>query len=359
MTIRALVLFLTVSLFANLQTTQAQKPTESSKSELCTQQSSLETISQQILNSRTFDNAVNRIAVLLRSADLLWPYQKDKALATFNEAFELAVQDYREVGDVEKRTSSSPFAARIDVQDQRHKVVAAVAKRDPRTARRFLDQIFQDDARAAEERPNTADTSFRNSEKIFSLATSLIKTDVTSAVNFARLGFKYKATFYLPLFLFNLAKTNKNAADQFYLEALINYSAAPMDQFLFLSSYPFGNQREAGDMPGSAYYPIPEGYVPNYDNQRAFIQRLLARAQSALETPDNSQNNRLSDLAQMWLALTRLEKQISTNLPDLADSASQSRERIFSLLDPSSQKRINDTVTRESEPKQQGFDELV
>jgi hypothetical protein len=351
-------LLLSFTLLAIPHTVAAQ-PAPAIRSELCTQKNAVETINQQVLASRTFDDAVTRIAVLIRAADLLWPYQEDKAMAIFNEAFELATQNYKEVGDAERRTSNSQFAARIEVPDQRHKVISALAKRNPLAASRLLDQIIQEDAKAAEEKSSSANSS-RTGDKILSMARGLAAAqNPVSAMNFARTSFRYKATFYLPLFLFELAKTNNNAADRFYEEALNNYSSAPMDQFLFLSSYPFGNTREAGDMPGSASYPIPQGFNPNVTLQRMFVQRLLARVQSALLSPvDTGERYRPSDLAQMWLALTRLEKQIATNLPDIADSANQAKEKVFAVLTPTSQRSVSGTITRESQPKK-NFDELI
>ncbi|HEU4834403.1 MAG TPA: hypothetical protein VFS90_08315, partial [Pyrinomonadaceae bacterium] len=62
------------------------------KSSLCTRDNAIDTAKQQILITRTFDNPVQRIAVLLRAADLLWPHEQEKSLATFMEAFDLAVQ---------------------------------------------------------------------------------------------------------------------------------------------------------------------------------------------------------------------------------------------------------------------------
>jgi len=68
-------------------------------SPLCTRENALDTTKQQTLNTRTFDNVVQRIAVLLRAADLLWPHEQDKAMAAFMEAFDLAVQNFKEHGD--------------------------------------------------------------------------------------------------------------------------------------------------------------------------------------------------------------------------------------------------------------------
>jgi hypothetical protein len=105
-----------------------------------------------------------------------------------------------------------------------------------------------------------------------------------------------------------------------------------MDQFLYLSAYPFGNTRDAGEMPSYMSYEIPEGFTPNTRLQRLFTLRLLARVQVALETPiEESETTRYSDPAQMWLALSRLEKQIQTNLPDLSEAATQSKDKLFAL----------------------------
>jgi hypothetical protein len=329
-------------------------------SNLCTTENARYTVMQQILATRTFDNSTQRIAVLLRAADLLWPHQEDKARAAFMEAFDLARQNFKEVGDEPRRTSQSQFAARIQVPDQRYKVISALAKRDPAAARKLSDKLLQDEAREAAEKPAAdSEASRKTAEKLLTLAARLVEADSVNAVNFARSSLRYQATFYLPMFFYELAKANKPAADQFYEEALAAYGSASMDQFLYLSAYPFGNNREAGEMPGHTIYRVPEGFGPNPKLQRLFTQRLLARIQVALDTPiEAAAPFRYSDPAQMWLALTRLEKQIQTNLPDLADEASQSKSRLLALLTPASQRRVNQVVDNDNQPKK-SFDERV
>src|SRR4029453_11779921 len=76
---------------------QAQtKRTAAGKSPLCTHNNSLETIKQQIAVSKTFNDSVRRITVLIRAGDLLWPYQQERARAAFTEAFELATEVEKE-----------------------------------------------------------------------------------------------------------------------------------------------------------------------------------------------------------------------------------------------------------------------
>lgn len=338
----------------------AQKKSAVPTSALCTRDNAVDTTKQQLLLTRTFDNLVQRITVLLRAADLLWPHEQDKAMAAFTEAFDLAVQNYKETGDQVRPVSQSQFAMRINVPDQRFRVLSALAKRDPATARKLSEQMLQSDAKEVADKPATDVQSKRKTaEKLLLVAYGLIETDIPTALNFARQSFRYPAVLQLPMFLYELGKTNKAAGDQFYVEALAAYGPAPMDQFLYLSSYPFGNNREAGEMPGYTFYRIPEGFVPNRALQRQFMQTLLARIEGAMTVPAEAvPNYRHSEQAQMWLALTRLEKQVQENLPELTDSVARSKDRLFALLNPTAQQRVNTQIENDNVPKR-SFDELV
>ena len=339
---------------------EAQKKPAVATSSLCTKDNALDTTKQQIVQTRTFDNQAQRIAVLIRAADLLWPHEPDKALAAFMEAFDLAVQNFKENGDVVNRTSKSQFAAVIPQPDQRFKVLAALAKRDPARARKLSDQMFQDEAKEMADKPDADNqTKSRAAEKILSLARSLVPDDVPSAVNFARQSLRYPATLNLPAFIYHVAKTNRQAADQFYVEALAAYGATPMDQFLYLSSYPFGNTRDAGNMPAYMNYAVPEGYVPSPALQRQFMQALLKRSEAALASAvEPAANNRYPDHAQMWLALTRLEKQVQDSLPDLAETTARTKERLFASLNQGTQQSVTGEIASDNPPKK-SFDEQV
>jgi hypothetical protein len=329
-------------------------------SSLCTQKIALDNTRQQIAFTRTFDQVVPRITVLLRAGDLLWPSEPDKALAAFMEAFDLAVQNYKEQGDQVRRVSSSQFAAAIPVPDQRYKVIAALAKRDPAAARKLYDQMMKDEVQAAAGKPAVDEQARRKTaEKIFSVATALLPTDATRAATFARESFNYPATLYLSMFLYNLAKINLVEADTLYEEALIFYADKPMDQYLYLASYPFANDREVGEMPAHTFYSIPRGFVPNQRLQRQFLLRLLTRAMDVMEVaPGPATSTRFSDPAQIWLALTRLEPRIQANHPTLADKAAEAKDRLYAVLNPEVQTRAGNLIANENKPNRT-FDELV
>src|SRR5688500_6530141 len=124
---RVLVLLALTLCMASGVVAQTLKQTTST-SPLCTRMHAIDNTKQQILLTRTFERSVQRIAVLLRAADLLWPHDQERSMATFMEAFELAVQDFKEQGDQVKRTSQSQYAAAIALPDQRFKVISALAQ---------------------------------------------------------------------------------------------------------------------------------------------------------------------------------------------------------------------------------------
>src|ERR1041385_4956398 len=117
-------------------------------SSLCTRDNALEIIRQQIDAAKSFNDTVQRIAVMIRAADLLWPYQQVKARATFDEAFNLATQDFKEKGDEPRKVGRALLA---ETPDQRYVVIRAIARRDPAWARNLTDEMLKKERQEAEE----------------------------------------------------------------------------------------------------------------------------------------------------------------------------------------------------------------
>src|SRR6266480_537696 len=97
--ILSISLITTVFSWPSIAGGQVKNRETSTTSSACSRENALDTIRQQIDASRTFDDAVQRIAVLLRAADLLWPFQQENARAAFTEAFDLAIVNFKEKGD--------------------------------------------------------------------------------------------------------------------------------------------------------------------------------------------------------------------------------------------------------------------
>ena len=335
-----------------------EKPTAAvAVSSLCNRQVAQEMIEQQIAATKTFDDAVQRTSVLIRAADLLWPHQSEKARAAFVEAFEVAKQDFKEKGDEPRREG---IGLAISVPDQRYTVITAIAKRDFAWARQLTDQLLKDQQEEVEEKTtNDEGQQLRTGEKLMAIAYSLLPADQTAALAFAGNSLRYPATFHLPLFMYKLAEINKVAADQFYRNALSAYANAPMERFLYLSAYPFGNDREVGEMPGYTIYEVPSAFAPNPDLQRMLVQIILRRLEQYIERPsDPTPGSHVSEAGQMWLALTRLEKQVQQSLPDLAPAVARAKGDIFARLPQVAQSQVGQIIKEQNAPKR-NFDELV
>lgn len=336
---------------AKVHNQQELKPPSS-----CQRDDALNLIQQQIDAGKLIDDDVKRIVVLIRAADLLWPYRQDKARAALREAFDLATRNYKEKGD-EPHLEGHLI---VQAPDQRYRVIGAIARRDPAWARKLSDQMLEEEGKEAEEKATKDfERDARTAEKLLSAASSLLSSDQAAALRFARSSLRYPATIYLPFFLYSLAEINGSGADRFYQEALTAYLSAPMERFLYLSSYPFGNSGDVGEMPMYTAYAVPKNFTPNPALQRLFAQTLLRRAQQMIETPvvnEAGNTGRLSDSGQMWLALTRLEPQINRFLPDLAEAARQARGTIFAMSSQIDQQRVTNNV---ADLPAKSFDELI
>jgi len=320
----------------------------------CSRDGALEIIQRQIDLSKTIDSDVQRIAVLLRAADIIWPFEPDKARLTFGDAFEVATRNFKEQG------ARDTNDGRLSVQgiDYRYRVMTAIAKRDSAWAGKLSKQILDEVAQeAADQAAKASPPGARTGEKLLGVARQLLASDQSTALSFARNSLGYPAGLLLPGFLFKLSETNRTAADQFYLEALNAYAKAPMDQFLYLSSYPFAARREVGEMPSYTYYAVPPDLAPNPVLERAFVTTLLTRARELIQNPvAAAPAKRFSEANQIFMALSRLESMIAGPLADLSAALSEAKGNVFSLLTQAEQQKASETL---SERPKRSFDEAV
>lgn len=331
----------------------AQKENPSfGNSSLCDGVSAVSLIREQVQISRTFDNSIPRISVLIRAADFLWEQREADARNAFTEALEIAKRDYKERGD--KPTREGRLS--ISGIDQRYRVISAIAKRDPTWARKITTQLFEEATKEAES--NNSDATHADAgEKLLNVGSSLLPSDSSSAANFARLSFKYPATLALPSFLYKLAETNKAAADQLYQEALGSYANSPLDELLYLSAYPFAIDRDLGEMPNSMHYRVPGGFQPTTSLQTAFVQTLWKRSQLLSEKPSEARiGARLPAAAQLWIVFTRLESLGQNTSPSVLQIVARSKGLILNLVSNKDQQRVDALLMR---PPTRSLDEQV
>lgn len=331
------------------------KPARSEKSPLCTRDNALEMIKQQIALTKTFNNSIQRITVLIRAADLLWPHQQKSARAVFTEAFELAI-------DTEKENDAKPPRAwiiRMQAPDQRYVVIRAVAKRDLEWAKELIGQMLKPENRAATKDPFE---DALTSPRLLDSASKLLSTDIVAAIQLASMSLKYPASSELTRFLYRLAEVDQQGADLLYGQALTVYADRPMREFLYLQAYPFA-WRDTLNTPIFSYYVVPPDFRINQSLQRQFVQALLRRAQQALEAPldpgdmyRDPSGTLVPPTVQLLRGLIRLEPQVSA---DLLPSLTQAREKLLVSLSVENQKLLLQPGREISTKPEQSFDEDV
>lgn len=323
-----------------IQSALAQtKPVREGVSTLCSRDDALDLIRQQIEATRTFENAVRRVAVLIRAADLLWNVQQDRARATFIQAFEVASQNEKEKAQQAKGVSRL-LIIEMQTPDQRYVVIRAVAKRDSVWAKKLTQQVLEQ-GRQDGESTRESFNEVLTGQRLLDSANLLMGTDINAALDLARASLKYPAGFMMTNFLYKLAETNQRAADQFYDQALMAYADKPMREFLYLLSYPFALS-DSRNMPVSGAYKVPANFVTNNSLQRRFVQALLRRAQQALEVPldQGDDFNHQPGIEHLLEALMRIEPQVRERLPDLSEALTQAREKILVSLPVETQREF-------------------
>ena len=356
----AIVLCCALAATMPLQRAPAQsKP--AAKSPLCTRDNALEMIKQQADISKTFNDLTRRITVLIRAADLLWPYQQDKARVLFTEAFDLATEKEKEV----EQKGSRSIILRMQTQDQRFVVITAVAKRDSAWAKELTLQLLKtvNDSETASSRSSFENTL--NANRLLDSASKLISIDINAAYELFRASLNYPASSALTRFLYRLAEGNQPAADQFYAQALTVYADRPMGEFLYLQAYPFA-WTDTTNTPIFSFYKVPPNFATNPSLQRQLVQVMLRRAQEALETQSdeadiyqNAYAHRLFGKVHLLHGLMKLEPQVNATLPDLAGPLTQAREKLLVSLPLETQKLVPQPARENSSTPAQTFDEQL
>ena len=350
---RALVSICSLTILLAAAHVVAQSPLQSSGS-ICRKNEAVDTIRQQILVSKTLDDPLQRIALLIRAADLLWALDNERARAAFTEAFDVAT-------DHEQTNLAKPVKTVLLFNpDQRYVVIRAVAKRQPDWAKALTKKALQQDKQVSEQiellDPRRAVIT---GKRLLESAIKLLPVDGNIAMDLAVMSLSYPANTELTRFLYALASMNQASADALYERALLAYRDKPMREFLHLQAYPFAFDY-GGDMPSFGFYQIPGGLKPNPLLQREFVQTLIARAQQAMEVPldDGDNYNWLPGTAHILQVFMRVAPFVRANHPNLMDAMTQAQQRIKVSLPLETQQQL--TKDGEGEPKFTGtFEEEI
>lgn len=308
---------------------------------ICDHQSAVLLIELQADEAKKFDNPAKRIAIMIRAADLLWPYQQETARTIFSNAFDIASQYFQEKGDETRKDGRLS----IRLPDQRFVVLRAIANRDAVWAKRLSERVADETKREAEraatevknEAAKASGSQFPGvsiADKLLGLAESLLPIDRQTAINLARSSLSAAPSLQLPAFLFALADADPSVADELCQQAIVAYATKPIDGLFYLSVYPFALNSPIGPVLPRRPYELPQNFITNRALQRTFIDALLRRAEESLNNPDQLANDqiKLPISARIFMAMTRLEPLIAEHQPDYLGRVSSLRASLGASL---------------------------
>ena len=278
--------------------------------------------------SKTLDQTDQRINVLIKIADFLWASDELTARVYFAEAYKIAVERFREKG-LERKENKGLIT---EQPDYRFRVISQIAKRDADWAKKLSEQILKEFDEDKEKEKRSEYDRNREARELLGIAANVAKDNPNLALSLARRVMRYPLSSNWYFTLFEMALNNQALADQIYAEALANYADAEVFRLLYLSAYPFGNQRIFGIEKNTLGASVPINFSPNTNLKRQFLLALLRRV-SALtpESTEKSLQTSTPDSAVAVIALNELEPIVAQQLPDLMPMFAQAKVRASSV----------------------------
>ena len=347
-----LIAILNLAVVAGANGTRAQtKNPQEKPAPFCDAGRARSLIEQQVSESKTLEKRAARINVLTLAAELLWPSREETARAAFAEAYELAAAHYMERGDElipvpGMRADRERPGLVQQLPDHRFTIIRAVARRDPAWAKRLSERAAEETRAHAEKKAEADRSRARNvGEKLLQTAARLLAEDMATALLLARQSLREEASQALPRFLYEAAKSDRAAADAFYLEALAAYSAGDVESILNLSPYPFAVNRIVGQGLNYGVFPAPPGFAPNAELQKKFVAAFLLSAErelkAARERPAVATTGGPSEVEKALSALLALDALYGPADPSFAARAASLKEIGAAMLAPTEQQRAN------------------
>src|SRR6266404_3793877 len=304
----------------------------------CDEQRTIALLEKQVAEAKTFDAPGTAIPVMVAAADLLWNYDERKSRSIFTDAFEKSKIEFGKTGDQTRQDGK----LLIGISDQRITVLNAISKRDVEWGLRLVKDLAPDSA-ASEEGKATSESSSRAksaqrrklNEKIASLAAGLEATNQEAAIRMMRSSFQYPASMFDLFFFFQLAKSNKTAADQLFKEAISAYATGSVDDLLYLSAYPFGLPLNIGPTTGGyTRYAVPPGFTPDPSLQQFFITTMFQLFSKRIEDRPAEQVKPTSTSVaeQIYTAVSALEPFIAQHFPEYLDGTATLKSQAVTMI---------------------------
>lgn len=338
---KVLFAFLILNISCNFLFAQAA----SDEHQACNPEFARTLVEQQVSESRSVAETDKRIKILTRSADFLWKFDEPTARKFLTEAFQVASDRFKEKGFEEKKLGDQERGLTTRLPDYRFEVIRAISAKDGEWAKRLSEQILAEYEKSAEDK-NRKHNETREIQDLIRIAQDNVKTNPELSWYLFRRVMRYPLDYHWYFAVFAAAKEDPRFADALYQELLRNYAGETPRRLLFLSAYPFVNQRIFGIDKYQFGYSVPDNIAPNTNLQRQFIENFFRRIAVFADTPDDinraPDQYRQPEAVYMVTALQDIEPVVTQRFPDMLQRLSIAKAQANSLMNEENRKKLTD-----------------
>ena len=331
--------------FALILCNNAIAQISSSENRVCNPQYARVLVDQQVANSRSVEETDKRIKILVRSADFLWKFDEPTARQYFTEAFKVANDRFAEKGF---ETKSDDGGLHTLLPDLRFEVIKAIALKDAKWAKTLLEQVLKEYDKSAADRKDFDKN--RELSDMVRIAIESVKTNPELSWYLFHRVMQYPLDYYWFFTLYQVESSNPQFADQLYAELIQNYANATPRRLLFLSAYPFFNERIFGVDKFQYGAGLPDQPRTSLALQRLFIQTFFNRAASFAANPEEfnrpAEEHYSNEAVYIVSALNEIEPIVIRQFPDMIGALSMAKARGTALLNDDSRQQMAERQNR-------------
>ena len=324
------------------------QPTQQELPQVCNGEYARFLVDQQVAESKSIAETDQRIRILIRAADFLWSTDQPTAREYFTEAFKVAGDRFNEKGFEKEELSKHSIRM---LPDHRFEVIRAITPKDAEWAKRLIDQVLKEYEKAAADRTGFDRT--RELDDIIRIASDNLKTNPELSRQLFRRAMQLPLEYHWLWAPLSAAATNRQFADELYVELLTNYANASPRALLLLSAYPFASSRIIGLEKYQFGAFVPDGFQPNRNLQQRFIDTFLRRAIAYASDPANinaqPEQYRLPEPVYITTAISELEPIVVRDFPALIQRLSEARAQINGLMTEQMREDLQDRESRNEE----------
>jgi len=286
-------------------------------------------VEQQVSESKSLDDTNKRIKILLRSADFLWSIDEETARKFFAEAFQTAETRYKEKGFESKTVDG----LKVNLPDYRFDIISSISKKDPAWAKTLYEKVLKEYDEIAEKEKRDSFNQDREISELLKIATQTAVNNPSLTLQIVRRLMRHKLSFHWYFAIYEIARNNQPLADQIYGELLLNYANAEVYRLLYLSAYPFGNERIFGIEKYSLGASVPPDFTTKKNLQIQFLNLFFRKVMTL--TPENNSKSLQTAMPETAIAKTALkdmESLIYSDFPELVETFNRTKVFADSLV---------------------------